>query len=302
MSIDSRLQEGIEAALSRHLDATVKIQRQRAVEGGCINSAVEIVLSSGDRFLVKTNRSAPEDFFQREAEGLRCIGETESIRVPKPIMVGGGSGGEGADCPPFLILEFIDAAPARKNFAETLGRGLAGLHRRRADRFGFDTDNYIGSSAQPNPRTESWVDFFAKSRLGFQLDLLRSRGFATAELDAKVQTLIENLEKLIGGRDIEPSLLHGDLWAGNQMADESGGPVLIDPAVYYGDREADLAMTELFGRFGAKFYAAYREAYPLDSGYEDRRDIYNLYHLMNHLNLFGLSYMGGVMGILRQYT
>ena len=177
---------------------------------------------------------------------------------------------------------------------------MAELHRTKGERFGYESDNYIGATPQPNEWSNSWVEFFRERRLGFQVRLLEERGYATPELLEKATALMGKLDALIGRHPVEPSLLHGDLWSGNYMSDADGMPVLIDPAVYYGDREADLAMTELFGRFDAKFYAAYKKSHPLAAGYDQRRDIYNLYHLLNHLNLFGLSYMPGVMEILRR--
>ncbi len=299
--MNQNLREAVEKSLGNVLDKETKIAGTRAVGGGCINSTLEITTPSGSRYFLKVNPKAPKGFFERETEGLLAIRDTKTIRAPEPLAVGNLSA-DNLSSTSFLIMEYIDAASPRPDFSETFGRQLAALHRCVSNRFGFGSDNFIGALPQRNDWGESWTDFFGRLRLGVQLEMLERRGYATSELRGKFEKLLGKMERLIGTHALLPSLLHGDLWSGNVMADESGAPVLIDPAVYYGDREADLALTELFGRFDAPFYAAYAEAFPLEPGYDERRDIYNLYHLLNHLNLFGLSYMGGVMEILRRYA
>ena len=299
--MEDTLLKGVEAALSAHLERTARVATEREASGGCINAGRVIALESGEHFFVKSNPSVPHDFFEKEAEGLLEIIKTETLRAPRPLVADGPTD-EQPDCPHFLILEYIEGGNAGKTFAEDMGRGLAAIHRHTAERFGLAGDNYIGATPQSNAQSDSWMDFFREQRLLAQLRFSEQTGLATEEMGHRMGKLVEKLETLIGRREVEASCLHGDLWSGNFMIGASGEPVLIDPAVYYGDREVDLAMTELFGRFDARFYAAYREAYPLDAGYDQRREIYNLYHLMNHLNLFGLSYMGGVMEILRRYT
>lgn len=300
--MNATLQKEIEEALGENLCRGVRIVNSRAVGGGCINTCEVVKTDGGERYFVKSNAGVAEDFFTREAEGLLAIAATESLRVPKPIVAGGGPQGETAKCAHFLIMEYLESARPCDDFDEKMGRGLAGMHRATAEQFGLDADNFIGTTEQPNLPHESWAEFFATRRLGHQLDVARRRGYATAELEKGIDLLTAKLPDLFGNRAPLPSLLHGDLWGGNFMIGPEGEPVLIDPAVYYGDREADLAMTELFGRFESVFYSAYEEAWSLDAGYEERRDIYNLYHLMNHMNLFGLSYMSGVMNIVRRYT
>ncbi len=299
--MNANLRSALVRRLAAALEREVVIAREKEVEGGCINGAKRIELEDGSRFFVKSRPDAPEGFFEAEIEGLEALEKTGVIRSPRVIGSGGGVGSDDPGSPPFLILEWIEsAAPASDHFSK-LGNALAALHRTTADQFGFESDNYIGATPQVNPWKASWPEFFVEARIGFMLKLLERKGYATAELRAGADKLLARIDDLLGGREIRPSLIHGDLWSGNIMSDESGAPVLIDPAVHYADREADIAMTELFGRFAPEFYGAYKESFPLDDGYEERRDIYNLYHLMNHLYLFGLSYMPGVMGVLRRF-
>jgi fructosamine-3-kinase len=182
-----------------------------------------------------------------------------------------------------------------------LGRGLAAQHRTTAETFGLDHDNFCGSNAQINTPTDDWVTFFGERRLGYQMELVRSRGRLPGRRGDRLENLIAQLGNWLPSHP-PASLLHGDLWGGNWLVTAMGEPALIDPAVYYGHREADLAFTELFGGFPAAFYQAYQSAWPLDPGYEERKPLYNLYHLLNHLNLFGESYGGGVDSILQRYV
>jgi fructosamine-3-kinase len=187
-----------------------------------------------------------------------------------------------------MVLEYLQLGGSGSSAA--LGRGLAALHRITADRYGWHRDNTIGSTPQINDRESDWLVFWAEHRLRFQLDLAVERG-AGGRLKDRGNRLIEALPALMGGRRPEASLLHGDLWSGNHAFTAAGEPAIFDPAVYYGDRETDLAMTELFGGFGRDFYAAYEKDWPLDSGYASRKKLYNLYHVLNHFNLFGGGYL-----------
>lgn len=250
--------------------------------GGCINRAQTLDGRDGRRFFVKLNDARRADMFAAEAEGLAEIQSTGAVRVPRPICHG------VADGQAWLVLEHLDLG-GRGSGAE-LGRRLAGLHRHTRDLFGWRRDNTIGATPQPNDSDPDWIGFYRQRRLGYQLDLAARRGIGR-QVAAGGERLLDRLEGFFPGYRPVPSLLHGDLWGGNYgYAD--GEPVLFDPAVYYGDREADLAMTELFGGFPADFYAAYREAWPLDAGYATRRTLYNLYHVLNHYNLFGGGYAG----------
>jgi len=264
-----------------------QLQDVAPVSGGGINTAFYLNgrRTTGEtvRYFVKCNRVGLLDMFVAEADGLRELGEAGAIRVPSPVCHG-ACGGQV-----WLITEYIDfTAPGVSSHAR-LGEQLARQHRSSADRFGWRRNNTIGSNEQLNTWTDSWIRFFRDQRLGFQLDLAAQRGF-TGSLQDKGQHLQADLAAFFSGYSPQPSLLHGDLWRGNRGFDRAGDPVIFDPAVYYGDREADIAMTELFGGFDAGFYAAYREAWPLDDAYYVRKILYNLYHILNHANLFGGGY------------
>ncbi len=226
--------------------------------------------------------------FEAEAEGLREIGKTQTIRVPEPACSGSFENNS------FLVLEYIQMS-SRGDIAEA-GRELAKMHQKIGGGFGWSRDNTIGSTHQPNKISSDWVEFWQQHRLGYQLKLAAELGHAR-KLQERGQKLLELLPQLIGHKPL-PSLLHGDLWGGNIAFDTQQQPVIFDPAVYYGDREADLAMTELFGGFSSHFYSAYKEVLPLDPGYSSRRDLYNLYHILNHLNLFGGSYAWQAQGMI----
>jgi len=255
----------------------------RTVGGGCINSAM--VLSDGARhYFVKLNRADLLPMFEAEAAGLTEMAATRSIRVPHPLCA--GVAGDRA----FLAMEYIRFDRRGTDGAATAGRQLAAMHRHSAERFGWHRDNTIGSTRQRNDPDSEWASFWRDQRLAFQLKLAADNGF-TGRLQSSGDRLLDLFPALID-HDPVPSLIHGDLWGGNMSYDQEGQPVIFDPAPYYGDREADLSMTELFGGFGADFYAAYREAWPLDAGYGTRKTLYNLYHILNHLNLFGGGYLG----------
>jgi fructosamine-3-kinase len=220
---------------------------------------------------------------ESEAEGLREIAGAKAVRVPAVLGCG------GTDSRVFLALEWIEFRTGTSRTEALLGEQLARLHRTTAAAFGWHRDNTIGATPQCNDWLADWPGFFARHRLGYQLDLAERTGHGGRWLD-QGRTLCERIGAFFDGHRPQPSLLHGDLWGGNWAADASGAPVLFDPATYYGDREADLAMTQLFGGFGRAFYDAYQSAWPLDPGAGTRRDLYNLYHVLNHLNLFGGSY------------
>ena len=259
------------------------VRKCLAIGGGCINSTYSV----GDdarRFFVKVNRMSCLAMFEAEADGLREIARTRVIRVPNPVCTGVAEGSA------FLVLEFIDFSSGRTGRAEDLGRRLADMHRVSASQYGWRRDNTIGSTPQINTPADNWSEFWRDRRIGRQLALAASNGYGGA-LQRKGERLLARLDGFFSGYDPLPSLLHGDLWGCNCASSATGEPVVFDPAVYYGDREADLAMTELFGGFPASFHAAYREAFPLDFGYSVRKAVYNLYHILNHLNMFGEGYL-----------
>ena len=269
-------------ALADVLGRRPVLQGQQAVGGGCINEAQRLDTDAG-AFFVKTNEAALLPMFEAEAEGLRELAAAEAIRVPEPFVAGTAAGWA------FLVMEYLPTGAGGGEAAARMGRALAAMHRHTAERFGWHRDNTIGSTPQPNAWHYDWVAFWRERRLGHQLDLAARHGAPRGLID-KGRRLQERLDAFFGDYIPVPSVLHGDLWSGNAAFTAEGEPVIFDPAVYYGDREADLAMTELFGGFPARFYAAYREAWPLDPGYGVRRTLYNLYHILNHFNLFGGGY------------
>lgn len=255
---------------------------RHSIGGGCINRA-EVLEGENARYFVKLNDAARLAMFEAEAAGLSEIVETGAIRAPRPVC----SGVHGDQA--FLVLEYLALASGHGRSQELLGQQLARLHAPRQAQFGWRMDNTIGSTPQINTPSPDWVGFWRERRLGFQLALAARHGYG-GTLQRKGERLLGELPAFFSGYTPYPSLLHGDLWSGNYAADEQGRPVIFDPAVYHGDRETDLAMTELFGGFEARFYRAYREALPLDPGYRARATLYNLYHVLNHLNLFGGGY------------
>ncbi|MBL47822.1 MAG: hypothetical protein CMP28_02595 [Roseibacillus sp.] len=246
----------------------------QAIGGGCINEAFRL-----GEYFIKTNTPARIDMFEMELLGLNALRDTGTVKVPRPICSG------VAHDRSFLVLEFLVLRGSSSQAQELLGRQLAELHRTTTDHFGWSRDNYIGTTSQPNTPSDSWVDFLRESRLGHMVRLAGECGISFRGAD----TLLDNLDLFFGEPPL-PSLLHGDLWGGNAAVLTDGVPVVFDPAVYYGDREADLAMTQLFGGFNSSFYRAYQEAWPLPPGHEMRADLYNLYHILNHSILFGGSY------------
>jgi fructosamine-3-kinase len=288
--------DSLRATLARALiesgDAT-PIRSIDRVGGGDINAAACIV-TERDRYFVKWNPHPRPRMFEVEARGLQLLAAANAVRVPRVVAL--------VDSPPALVLEWIASRGSKGEASEALGRQLAQQHRVLGDAYGLDHDNYIGSNPQPNASANSWIAFFRDRRLGCQMELARRNGYLDGRRASRLDRLSSRLGEWIDESQCAPSLLHGDLWGGNFMSGPNGEPVLIDPAVYYGEREAEIAFTELFGGFGPKFYAAYDEAWPLAPGYAGRRDLYNLYHLLNHLNLFGEGYGGSVDAILKRYA
>jgi fructosamine-3-kinase len=287
--ITAEVQAAIEQAVSAQEGKAVRIRNARAASGGCINQAYHVEFTSGLHLFLKYNKSAPAGLFAREAEGLELLGSARSIRVPDVYCVTGGRA-----TIPFLLLEDVSVsssvAPEWENPLQ-LGGGLAGVHRTTAESYGLETDNYLGPTLQPNGWHVNWPSFFCEHRISYMLRLLEVRAVPASELRVFRDALPRMHAVLAQAEPEAPSLVHGDLWSGNVIAAATGHPVLIDPAVYFGDREVDIAMTRLFGGFDADFYAAYDEAYPLREGWQERQDIYNLYHLLHHSLLFGGSYL-----------
>jgi fructosamine-3-kinase len=273
----------IERQVSIVTGSPFAIEHRQSVGGGCINSAYRIAGATG-RYFVKLNQAARLAMFEAEADGLQALADSAAVRVPLPIC--SGCAGDSA----FLVLEYLELRPGGRGGAERLGQDLAAMHRVLGPQFGWHRDNTIGSTPQENTPSPDWVGFWRDRRLGPQLRLAASQGYRGA-LQRQGERLLGRLERLFDGYRPAASLLHGDLWGGNWALEASGRPVIFDPAVYYGDRETDIAMTELFGGFDARFYTAYQESFPLDVGYARRKTLYTLYHVLNHLNLFGGGYL-----------
>jgi fructosamine-3-kinase len=273
------------------LEAAVgaKIAGTRPVSGGDINAAEAVTLTDGRRVFVKSNAREPAGMFQSEAAGLAWLAEAQALRVPDVVTFGAG----------FLALELVDAAPRARDFDEQLGRGLAALHRFGAPGFGLDRDNLIGRLPQDNTPEPDWPTFYRARRLEPQLRLAVDEGLAGARMRSGFERLFARLPERCGPPD-PPARLHGDLWAGNLLVDDAGGPCLCDPAVYGGHREVDLAMMRLFGGYGPRVFAAYADAWPLAAGHQERVALYQLYPLMVHVNLFGGGYVGQVEAALER--
>ena len=267
-----------------------KFTAEIPVGGGCINNGARLETESGTSFFLKTNTSVPVDMFAREAEGLAELKKANGPRVPEPLLWD----------VEFILLEDLRPAKRAADHWETLGRQLAQLHQKVNPKFGFAHDNYLGTTLQPNPWTDDGYEFFAEHRLGYQTRLARDNNLLTNSEASAINKLANRLLQLVPPQPA--SLIHGDLWGGNAISDERGQPAIIDPAAHYGWAEAELGMTALFGGFPQAFYSAYVEARTLDIGWADRLPIYNLYQLLNHLNLFGASYHDQVMAIVRHFS
>ena len=293
------------------------LEARRPVGGGDINRAYRLTLSDGTELFAKANASSLLPMFEAEAEGLATMRATGTIGVTEVLGIGLEPAEFGQDSS-FLLLRWMDSGSRRADFWEVFAEELAAMHAAdtsfvfaeagdalsgatsSGSRYGFSIDNYIGSTPQINTPKSSWVDFFRECRLHPQVRMAYDAGYLERSAMRKADSVMERLESLLPEPD-HPSLLHGDLWGGNFMTGPDGKAWLIDPATYVGHREADLAMTELFGGFAPAFYSAYRQIANVDPEYDDRRDLYNLYHLLNHVNLFGFSYVGSVERTLERF-
>ena len=276
-------------------DTAIKFELKKysAVGGGDINQALRLDGKCGRQFFLKLNHSSRLAMFEAEAEGLAELAQPKAIRVPQPVCYGKTS--EHA----YLVMEHIVFSGASNG--GLMGQQLAHLHQTgsKGRGHGWHRENTIGSTPQKNQWCTNWLDFLRQHRLGYQLELAARQG-ACRKLIDNGQLLIDGLDFYFESYQPEPSLLHGDLWAGNAAFDEIGQPVIYDPAVYYGDRETDIAMTELFGGFSQDFYTAYEQVWPLNSGYSRRKDIYKLYHILNHFNMFGGGYASQANNIIEK--
>jgi protein-ribulosamine 3-kinase len=274
----------IAAEISSATAKPFTVEGYEAVGGGCINRTYRIE-DGKRRYFVKINdQPTADEMFAAEAEALLALQATASVRVPAPICWGSTA------ATAYIVLEYLELGPSSESSASLLGIQLAQLHHHTGKHYGWHRANTIGSTPQLNTMNDDWLHFWRKHRLSYQLRLAAQNGFG-GSLQRKGDRLLNALGHVLGKHNPSPSLLHGDLWSGNHAALRDGQPVIFDPASYYGDRETDLAMTELFGGYPPRFYAAYREHYPLDHGYRLRKILYNLYHILNHVNLFGGGYL-----------
>ncbi len=281
--------------IAQHIEQTsgqhFSVKHQKQLSGGSINSAYLLVGDDGMQYFVKTNHSGRQDMFEAEARGLQALASSKTLKVPRPLCFGDDQSQS------YIVMEYLDMEGRADQVI--LGEQLAKMHSNTAKQFGWEIDNTIGATHQPNTWTQNWLDFWRDQRLGFQLQLAAKNGYG-GELQSLGEKLLIEMPKLFTGRKVEPSMLHGDLWGGNVAGLKDGTPVIFDPAFYYGDREADLAMTYVFGGFSPDFYASYQNAFPLDEGFPVRKTFYNIYHIINHLNLFGGGYHGQSIHMMQQ--
>jgi fructosamine-3-kinase len=287
------LKKSVESVLTSKNGSMVQILEARSVGGGCINEANKLKTTAGIYFIKFNSATEFPEMFEKEAIGLKLLADTKTITIPE--VTGFGESDKYA----FLLLRYIESGTAGHKFWNEFGTKLADLHRNTSEYFGLEHDNYIGSLVQSNVQHPDFIGFFISQRIEPQLKEARNKG-AFSQSDIRYfDSLFKSLHNIIPPE--KPALIHGDLWSGNFMVTPDGYPCLIDPAVYYGHREADIAMTQLFGGFQPEFYHAYNLAWPMENGWQKRMDIFNLYPLLVHVNLFGGGYAGQVLRIIRQF-
>lgn len=305
MGENTIIYHSLEDAIKDAFGNGAAIIRKNRIHGGDINDAYKISLSTGEDVFIKTNAIQNARFFTIESHGLQALQSTGKIGVPN-VVARGVDEQQGFA---FLLLEYMESAPRIQSYWETFGHELAQLHRaeclhvikskKQNVKYGFSENNFIGSNPQKNDPKETWIDFYRECRLLPQIKM--ADAYFDSRTRKKFLSLLDHLDHFLREPEFS-SLLHGDLWSGNVLCGKDGKAWILDPAVYIGDFETDLAMTQLFGSFPATFYAAYNEVNPIDYGYEERKNLYHLYHLLNHLNLFGRSYFGSVIDILNRYV
>ena len=290
-------------SLNKRLETKSKLKSAQAVSGGCINQVTKLSLSTGQQVLLKLSDQTDADF-QIEADGLAAIAATQTCRVPNTISV-------GQTPQPYLLLEWIETMTPGSDFWPRFGQQLAALHSAAipwsdfgmlSETFGYRSDNVIGATPQINTRTVSWSEFFCNQRLRFQFDLAANQGHFSAQDRDVFERFLKKVRAILEGLPVTPSLIHGDLWSGNFLCDRDQQPVLIDPAVSWSHSEFEFGIMKMFGGFKQPMYDAYDEFRPAIPGVEQRIEIYSLYHYLNHLNLFGRSYLQNCWQIIRKYT
>jgi fructosamine-3-kinase len=286
--------EFFQEILENVLDNEIKVLHFSSISGGCIHHAQKVSTDKGTYFM-KLNKSSDVNMFKTEFAGLESLASAKEINVPSPITYGTKSGQA------YLLLEFINSRNRMGNFWMDFGQSLARLHmNHQNDQYGLSYNNYIGRLDQFNDFSNDWLSFFIHQRLEVQLKLAFDNGYVNRDYLERFERFYKILPDIIP--EEPPSLLHGDLWSGNFITGEEGQPVIIDPAVYYGNREIELSFTQMFGGFDSIFYDAYREMYPLSPGFNNRVEVYNIYPYLVHVNLFGTSYLSGVERVIKRYT
>lgn len=295
MHLEAMTYKTLEEALFHIAGEGVSIRRKTAVYGGDINQAWHLILSDGSNLFMKTNSIKNQAFFSAEAAGLSALRALKCIGVPEVYALGTDQQAGIS----FLIMEYLHSAKKNADYWEVFGAELAVMHRQPGpENYGFFQDNYIGANPQKNSCRESWIAFYRDCRLLPQIEMAKS--YLQKDVMVKIDRILDHLDRYLR-EPASPAILHGDLWSGNAMPGNDGKAWLIDPAVYYGDWETDLAMTQLFGSFPAVFYQSYHSVNPIDIGYRDRKPLYHLYHMLNHLNLFGTGYLAEVIDIIDRY-
>lgn len=289
--------KSIERLIQNNLGTERSITAAKRVSGGCIADAFQIVLDDATVLFVKVSLGQDNDF-DAELNGLEALRSTNTIAIPKVVA------SQTDDSIGILILEWIQSSSPQAEFWPRFGHKIAQLHlaNQSIDQFGFSENNFIGATDQRNTWRDNWPEFFAEFRLAFQGDLALSKGLIDVSQRKGLESLIDNLPSLLASDTTSPALLHGDLWSGNFICDANQNPVLFDPAVYFGHHECEFGITTLFGGFDSAFYEAYHDVIPKDDGTTQRVEIYQLYHLLNHLNLFGRSYWSACRAILSKYS
>lgn len=293
ISFNQRLRKEIESVLHQNLGDKNSIIVAQAVSGGSINEVFRLQTEAGNYVLKVNDAGKFPNMFALEAEGLAAIRKTKTIAVPYVIGIGNAANQS------FLLLEYIETGRKTTASMQQLGLQLAQMHQNSASNFGFEKDNYMGSLPQSNRKHDTWKSFFVEERLKLMVKLAFDASFIDPKLVSDFEKLYQKLGEFF--EEEKPALIHGDLWSGNYLIGSNGKPYLIDPAVSYGFREFDLAMTQLFGGFSAAFYQAYEEEFPLQKGWQQRVDLWNLYPLLLHLNLFGTGYLGKVKVALNRF-
>ncbi len=280
----------ISQAIAQATNTDFQIQDTRSVSGGCINQGYQVIGSS-QQYFVKLNQAPKIEMFQAEALGLQQMIATKTLVVPQPVC--SGIAGNSS----YLVLEWLDLGRGSSDGWQEMGKQLALMHKQGTNsQFGWNLNNTIGSTPQINDWSDNWADFFAEQRIGYQLNLAKRKDSGFSNSDQVVRVIRDQLAE----HQPVASLVHGDLWSGNADITTEGQPTIFDPASYYGDREVDIAMTELFGGFPASFYQGYDQQWQLDTSYKNRKNIYNLYHILNHFNLFGGGYGHQAQRMIRE--